>query len=128
MKQGARQASRLRVLLAWVIRGQKDVAGRQAREVSVLETRTRCWQDVAKLLIGAQISIESEASQRDDRFYVAQHSQLVQKIGLAVCDFLTIRFIAGRSAADHLCNEAIAEGEAVLTMGRIRLVCETEAV
>ena len=94
----------------------------------MLEARTQRWQDVAGLSVGAQISIESEASQRDNHFYVAEHSQLVQKIGLAVCDFLAIRFIAGRSAADHLCDEAIAEGEAVLTMGRIRLVCETEAV
>ena len=100
--------------------------GRQAREFSMPETWARRWQGVAKLLVGAQIGVESNSSQRDDHFHVAERSQLVQQIRLTVCDFLTVRFIAGRNAVDHLRDVAIVEGETVLTMGGIWLVCEAE--
>ncbi len=104
------------------------MTGWQTRKFSMLEAWTRRWQIVANLLVGTQISVESETSQRDDHAYVVQQSQLVQKIGLAVRDFLTIRSVAGRNAVDHLRDEAIAEGETILTMGRPRLVCEAVAV
>ena len=37
----------------------------------MLETRARRGQGVTKLLVGAQIGVESNPSQRDDHFYVA---------------------------------------------------------
>jgi ABC-type uncharacterized transport system permease subunit len=70
VKHDTRQAARLRVLLAWVIRGQKSMAGWQARECSMLEARARLWQGITDLLVGAQICVESEPSQRDNRLYV----------------------------------------------------------
>jgi len=94
----------------------------------MLEARARRGQGGADLSVGTQIGVESNPSQGDDHFYVAEHSQLVQEIGLAVCDFLTIRFIAGWNAMDHLRDVAIVKGKTVLTMGRLRPVCETEAV
>ena len=85
-------------------------------------------QGGADLPAGAQAGVESNPSQGDDHFHVAEHPQLVQKIGLAVGDFLTIRSVAGRRAVEHLRDVAIVEGETVLAMGRRRPACETEAV
>ena len=104
------------------------MASWQAREFSMLEARARRGQGGADLSAGTQTGVESNPSQGNDHFYVAERSQLVQKIGLTVCDFLTIRFIAGRNAVDHLRDVAIVEGKTVLTMGRLRPACETEAV
>ena len=70
VEHDACQAFCLRVLLTWVIRGQKGVASLQACEFSMLEAWARGWQDVPELLISAQISVEGEPSQRDDHLHV----------------------------------------------------------
>ena len=128
VEHGARQPACLGVLLTRVIRGQKRVARWQAGAFSVLETGTRRRQGMAVLTVGAQIGVKGESPQGHDQLDLSEELQLFQEIGLAIGDFLALRPVARRGAVDHLCNVAVVQGKAVLTMAGARQVCEAVAV
>lgn len=83
--------------------------------------------DEALILKDLQISSESEASQREDSFWL-ESSQLGFEVRTAIFDFGTERLIGGRSAAHSDSNVRVAEIQAVVAADGSGLVGETGPV
>ena len=127
IEHSARESAGLRILLAWVVRGNKNHITEPMDS-----TVSKWWAWPRDALAGPrarrQIAIQGDLAQCDDDSDVLEQSQFTHKVGLASLDLWPQGFVVRGCAAHHRRDVSAGQPQAVVAIRRMRLIGKSGAV